>query len=142
MRIEARLRDRERDAQRLARVGCVGRCKRPDQPNARGERDHGERNRHDRISPYWFDVVAHEPPVSAPHYERQSAMEMKKLAGGNLRALGYDDRRRALVVELTSGTFEYAGVSADTYRRMLTASSPWSFFRDNIEEEFPAKRLR
>jgi hypothetical protein len=69
-------------------------------------------------------------------------MEMKKLAGGNLRALGYDDRRRALVVELTSGTFEYAGVSADTYRRMLTASSPWSFFRDNIEEEFPAKRLR
>ena len=69
-------------------------------------------------------------------------MEMKKLTGGNLRAVGYDDRRRALVVELTSGTFEYTGVSADTYRRMVTASSPWSFFRDNIEEEFPAKRLR
>lgn len=69
-------------------------------------------------------------------------MEMKRIAGGNLRAVGYDDRRRALVVELTSGTFEYAGVSADTYRRMLTASSPWSFFRDNIEEEFPAKRVR
>ena len=69
-------------------------------------------------------------------------MEMKKLTGGNLRAAGYDDRRRTLVVELTSGTFEYAGVSADVYRRMLSASSPWSFFRDNIEEEFPAKRVR
>jgi KTSC domain len=69
-------------------------------------------------------------------------MEMKRLSGGNLRAVGYDDRRRTLVVELTSGTFEYTGVSADTYRRMVTASSPWSFFRDNIEEEFPAKRVR
>jgi hypothetical protein len=69
-------------------------------------------------------------------------MEMKKLTGGNLRAAGYDDRRRTLVVELTSGTFEYAGVSADVYRRMVSASSPWSFFRDNIEEEFPAKRVR
>jgi len=25
---------------------------------------------------------------------------------------------------------------------MLSASSPWSFFRDNIEEEYPAKRVR
>jgi KTSC domain len=69
-------------------------------------------------------------------------MEMKKLTGGNLRAIGYDERRRALVVELTSGTFEFDGVSADTYRRMLSASSPWSFFRDNIDEEYPAKRIR
>ncbi len=43
-------------------------------------------------------------------------MEMKKLTGGNLRAVGYDDRRRSLVVELTSGTFEYGGVSAETCR--------------------------
>ena len=41
-------------------------------------------------------------------------MEMKKLSGGNLRAAGYDERRRTLVVELTAGTFEYTGVSADT----------------------------
>jgi len=69
-------------------------------------------------------------------------MEMKRLSGGNLRAAGYDDQRRALVVELTAGTFEYSGVSAETARRMLSASSPWSFFRDNIEEEYPAKRVR
>jgi len=69
-------------------------------------------------------------------------MEMKRLSGGNLRAAGHDDRRRVLVVELAAGTFEYSGVTAETYRRMVAASSPWSFFRDNIEEEYPAKRVR
>jgi hypothetical protein len=69
-------------------------------------------------------------------------MEMKRLSGGNLRAAGYDERRRALVVELSAGTFEYAGVTTDTWRRFVGASSPWSFFRDNIEEEYPAKRIR
>ena len=69
-------------------------------------------------------------------------MEMKRLSGGNLRAAGYDERNRKLVVELTSGTFEYQGVSAEVWRRFAGASSPWSFFRDNIEEEFAAKRVR
>jgi len=69
-------------------------------------------------------------------------MEMKRLAGGNLRAAGYDAARRVLVIELVSGTFEYGGVSADTYRRLTAASSPWSFFRDNIDEEYPAQRVR
>jgi hypothetical protein len=67
---------------------------------------------------------------------------MKRLSGGNLRAAGYDERNAALVVELTAGTFQYTGVTAETYRRFTTASSPWSFFRDNIEEEYPAKRIR
>lgn len=69
-------------------------------------------------------------------------MEMKKLSGGNLRAAGYDERNRVLRVELTSGTFEYAGVTPDAWRRFAGASSPWSFFRDNIDEEYPAKRVR
>lgn len=69
-------------------------------------------------------------------------MEMKRMSGGNLRAAGFDDRRRVLTVELTSGTFEYSGISAETWRRFSGASSPWSFFRDNIEEEYPAKRVR
>ena len=67
---------------------------------------------------------------------------MKRLSGGNLRAAGYDERNRKLVVELTAGTFAYEGVSVDTWRRFVGASSPWSFFRDNIDEEYPAKRVR
>jgi len=67
---------------------------------------------------------------------------MKRLSGGNLRAAGYDERNHLLRVELTSGTFEYFGVALDTWRRFAGASSPWSFFRDNIEEDYPAKRVR
>ena len=62
--------------------------------------------------------------------------------GGNLRAAGYDPRERRLVVELTSGTFEYGGVPGEVWRRFSGASSPWSYFRDNIEEEYTARRLR
>ncbi|MCC6195080.1 MAG: KTSC domain-containing protein [Burkholderiales bacterium] len=69
-------------------------------------------------------------------------MQMKRMSGGSLRAAGYDEREKTLVVELTAGTFQYAGVSAEVWRRFATASSPWSYFRDNIEEEFPAKRVR
>jgi KTSC domain len=69
-------------------------------------------------------------------------MEMKRLNGGSLRAAGYDAREQRLVVELTAGTFEYIGVSPEVWRRFASASSPWSYFRDNIEEEFPAKRTR
>jgi hypothetical protein len=69
-------------------------------------------------------------------------MEMKRMSGGSLRAAGYDERLRTLRVELTAGTFEYSGVSPEVWRRFSTASSPWSFFRDNIEEEFAAKRVR
>jgi len=69
-------------------------------------------------------------------------MEMKRLSGGNLRAAGYDASRRTLMVELSSGTFEYQGISADLWRRFSVASSPWSFYRDNIEEEFAGTRVR
>ena len=69
-------------------------------------------------------------------------MDMKRLSGGSLRAAGYDAREQKLVVELTAGTFEYLGVSPEVWRRFSTASSPWSYFRDNIEEEFVAKRVR
>jgi hypothetical protein len=69
-------------------------------------------------------------------------MEMKRMSGGSLRAAGYDARERVLVVELTAGTFQYTGVSPETWRLFSTASSPWSYFRDNIEEEFAAKRIR
>ena len=69
-------------------------------------------------------------------------MEMKRLNGGSLRAAGYDERAQMLVVELTGGTFEYRGVTPEVWRRFSGASSPWSYFRDKIEEEFPAKRVR
>lgn len=69
-------------------------------------------------------------------------MDMQRLNGGSLRAAGYDARARKLVIELTSGTYEYLGVPSEVWRRFSGASSPWSYYRDNIEEEYTAKRLR
>ncbi|MDR1530367.1 MAG: KTSC domain-containing protein [Burkholderiales bacterium] len=69
-------------------------------------------------------------------------MEMKKMFGGNLRAAGYDEKNQKLIVELSSGTFAYERVSPETWRRFAKASSPWSFFRDNIEEEYTGKRIK
>ena len=70
-------------------------------------------------------------------------MEMKRVNAGNLRAIGYDESSRALRVELGSGALiEYSGVSAETWRRLSTSSSMWSFFRDNIEENYAERRVR
>jgi hypothetical protein len=80
------------------------------------------------------------PPCRRPDAEH--AMDMKRMSGGSLRAAGYDERARKLVVELTSGTFEYSGVPGEVWRRFSTASSPWSYYRDNIEEEYTAHRTR
>ena len=69
-------------------------------------------------------------------------MEMKKVSAGNLRAIGYDEKRRVLVVELSSGTFEYANVSSEVWRRFSTTSSMASFFKDTIEEDYQKRRIK
>ncbi|WP_395007672.1 KTSC domain-containing protein [Undibacterium sp.] len=70
-------------------------------------------------------------------------IEMKRINAGKLRAIGYDARERLLRVELDDGSaIDYAGVGQEVWRRLSTASSStaWSFYRDNIEEEFHGKR--
>jgi hypothetical protein len=69
-------------------------------------------------------------------------MEMKKVSAGNLRAIGYDEKRRVLVVEQSSGTFEYANIGPEMWRRFSTSASMASYFRDNIEEEFTRRRIK
>lgn len=69
-------------------------------------------------------------------------MEMKKVSAANIRAIGYDDKRRVLVVEMSSGTYEYANVSAEVWRRFSTSSSLSSFFRDTIEEDYQKRRIK
>jgi len=69
-------------------------------------------------------------------------MEMKKINSGKLRAIGYDARSRILRVQLDDGsTLQYSGVGEDTWRRLSGSGVAWSFYRDNIEEEFAAKRV-
>ena len=69
-------------------------------------------------------------------------MEMKRLNATGLRAAGYDERNRTLVVETTSGTFEYANVSPEIYRRLMNSPSPASYYRETIEEDFTGRRVK
>jgi hypothetical protein len=69
-------------------------------------------------------------------------VEMKKVSSGVIRAIGYDENRRVLVVEQSAGTYEYANVSAEVWRRFSTSSSLASFFRDTIEEDYQKRRIK
>ena len=69
-------------------------------------------------------------------------MEMININSGKLRAIGYDMRGRILQVHLIDGTtLQYSGVAEDIWRRFRSSGAAWSFYRDNIEEEFTAKRV-
>ena len=67
---------------------------------------------------------------------------MKRLNATGLRAAGYDERNRKLVVETTAGTFEYANVSPEIYRRLMSSPSAASYYRESIEDEFTGRKIR
>jgi hypothetical protein len=68
-------------------------------------------------------------------------MEMKRVNAGKLRAIGYDPRERILRVELDDGTaIDYAGVGQEVWRKLSTSAAAWSYYRDNIEDEFTGRR--
>ncbi len=70
-------------------------------------------------------------------------MERKRVNASNIRSAGYDPRNRVLELEFSSGAiYQYSGVSEEIHRRLMNSPSPGSYFRDEIEESFTAKRLR
>lgn len=69
-------------------------------------------------------------------------MDMKPINSGKLRAIGYDARARRLRVRLDDGsTLEYSGVGDEIWRRLSTSGAAWSYYRDNIDEEFTVHRV-
>ena len=70
-------------------------------------------------------------------------MEMKQVNAGKLRAIGYDAASRVLRVEFDDRRLvDYAGVPNETWRRLSTSGSMWSYVRDNIEDEYAARRVK
>jgi len=70
-------------------------------------------------------------------------VERKRINASNIRAIGYDAARQLLEVEFTSGSIvQYSGVSPEVHRRFINAPSAGSFFQDQIEENFPSKKVR
>jgi hypothetical protein len=69
-------------------------------------------------------------------------MEMKPINAGKLRAIGYDARERLLQVRLDDGTMlQYSGVGEAVWRQFSGSGVAWSFYRDNIEEQFAVQRV-
>jgi hypothetical protein len=69
-------------------------------------------------------------------------MEMKPLRGTGVKAAGYDERNRKLVVETATGTFEYANISPEIYRRLMASPSPGTYYKESIEDEFTPRRIK
>ena len=69
-------------------------------------------------------------------------MEMKRLNAAGLKAAGYDERNRKLVVETATGTFEYANIAPETFRRLMSSPTPGSYYHEAIEEEFTPRRIK
>jgi hypothetical protein len=72
-----------------------------------------------------------------------TTMDMKRINAGKLRAIGYAPTQRTLRVEFDDGSaIDYANVGSDVWKRFSTSGAAWSFYRDNIEEEFAGTRGR
>jgi KTSC domain-containing protein len=70
-------------------------------------------------------------------------MERRRVSASNIRSVGYDAGSQTLEVEFTSGSIiQYDRVSAEVHRRLMNAPSPGSYFKDNIEEDYTARRIR
>lgn len=70
-------------------------------------------------------------------------MERKRVSASNIRAVGYDAGKQLLEIEFSSGSVvQYSGVSPEVNRRFMSSPSPGSFYQDQIEENFPSKRVR
>ena len=70
-------------------------------------------------------------------------MERRRVSASNIRSVGYEASSQTLEVEFTSGSIvQYARVSPEVHRRLMNSPSPGSYFKDNIEEEYTARRMR
>lgn len=70
-------------------------------------------------------------------------IERKPIRRGGIKSAGYDRSARVLEVEFDNGSIvQHTGVGDEIARRFLAHSAPASYYRDVIEEEFSAKRVK
>jgi len=70
-------------------------------------------------------------------------MDRKRVNASTIRSVGYDEAKQVLEIEFTSGAIvQYTGVSREVHRRFMSSPSPGSFFQDQIDENFPSRKIR
>ncbi len=70
-------------------------------------------------------------------------MERKRVSASSISSVGYDAGKQLLEIEFSSGSIvQYSGVSPEVHRRFMSSPSPGSFFQDQIDENFPSRKVR
>ena len=70
-------------------------------------------------------------------------MDRKRINASTIRSVGYDAGKQLLEIEFTSGSIvQYSGVSPEVHRRFMSSPSPGGFFQDQIDENFPSRKVR
>lgn len=65
------------------------------------------------------------------------------VASSNLKSVGFDDDEGVLEIEFHSGgVYQYADVSPETYRELLSAQSRGRYFHENIRGQYDYFRIR
>lgn len=69
--------------------------------------------------------------------------EFKAVASSNILGIAYDEDTQEMQVEFTSGsTYKYDDVPQEIYEDFLGASSPGTFFANNIKGSYGYSRVR
>lgn len=70
-------------------------------------------------------------------------MKMISVHAGKLRAIGYDNATRTLCVEMDNGQgLEHTNVGESIWRQFRDSGNQWSYYQDNIQEEYTAKQRK
>ena len=70
-------------------------------------------------------------------------MERMKVSADKIRSVGYDTEAQVLEIEFSDGRIvQYSRVPSEVHRRLIAAPTIVSYFRDHVEDEYTARRLR
>jgi hypothetical protein len=70
-------------------------------------------------------------------------LERKPIRRGGIKSAGYDRNARVLEIEFDNGSvIQHTAVGEEIARRFLASSSPASYYKDNIQEEFTIRRVK
>lgn len=65
----------------------------------------------------------------------------KPINRGGIKAAGYDRSSRVLEIEFSTGKIvRHTNVGDEIATRFLASSSPFGYYQDKIEEEYPTQR--
>lgn len=68
-------------------------------------------------------------------------MEMIKVNSSSLDSVGYDEKRKVLVIKFHNGVYEYFGLPKQIFLSLLDAPSKGKYFHDFIKESYPYKKI-